>query len=73
MEFIQSQNLPKIAAEAHTIKGASFSVGANKIGNIAYSIELTGRQKDLENVNQWMDKLSLAIKETKMVLEKYLS
>jgi PAS domain S-box-containing protein len=73
MEFIQSQNLPKITAEAHTIKGASFSVGANKIGNIAYSIELTGRQKDLENVNQWMDKLSLAIKETKMVLEKYLS
>jgi CheY-like chemotaxis protein/HPt (histidine-containing phosphotransfer) domain-containing protein len=73
MEFIQSQNLPKITAEAHTIKGASFSVGANKVGNIAYSIELTGRQKDLENVSQWTDKLSAAISETKKIIEKYIS
>jgi PAS domain S-box-containing protein len=73
MGFIQSQNLPKITSEAHTIKGASYSVGAIKIGNLAYSIELTGKQKDLENVSHWMDKLSSAMKETKIILEKFIS
>lgn len=71
--FIQSQNLPKITGEAHTIKGASYSLGANKVGDIAYNIELTGRQKDLENVGQWIDKLSDAIVETRKTIEKYIS
>jgi CheY-like chemotaxis protein/HPt (histidine-containing phosphotransfer) domain-containing protein len=69
--FIESQNLPKITGEAHTIKGASYSIGAKKVGDIAYSIELTGRQKDLENVNGWMNKLSSAIAETRKIIEKY--
>jgi PAS domain S-box-containing protein len=73
MGFIESQNLPKMTAEAHTIKGASYSLGANKVGDIAYSIELSGRQKDLENVNQWIDKLASAISETKIIIEKYIS
>ncbi|MGD1006319.1 MAG: ATP-binding protein [Ignavibacteriaceae bacterium] len=73
MGFIESQNLPKMTAEAHTIKGASYSLGANKVGDIAYSIELSGRQKNLENVNQWIDKLTSAISETKIIIEKYIS
>jgi PAS domain S-box-containing protein len=71
--FIESQNLPKITVEAHTIKGASYSIGANKVGDIAYSIELTAKEKDLENVNQWIDKLSSAISETKNIIEEFIS
>jgi PAS domain S-box-containing protein len=71
--FIESQNLPKITGEAHTIKGASYSIGAKKVGDIAYSIELTGRQKDLENVNGWMNKLSTAVAETRKIIEKYIA
>jgi PAS domain S-box-containing protein len=71
--FIEEKNLPKITGEAHTIKGASYSLGAKKVGDLAYSIELTGRQKDLENVNQWMEKLSFAISETKEIINKFLA
>jgi PAS domain S-box-containing protein len=71
--FINSQNLPKITAEAHTIKGASYSIGANKVGEIAYSVELTGRQKDLGNMSQWIDRLADAIAETRIIIEKYTS
>ncbi|MDR3627215.1 MAG: response regulator, partial [Ignavibacteriaceae bacterium] len=70
--FIEEKNLPKITGEAHTIKGASYSLGAKKVGDLAYSIELTGRQKDIDNVGQWMEKLSSAISETKRIIEKFL-
>ena len=66
------QELDKVVELAHTIKGASYSVGAIKVGDEAYAIELSGKNKDAYNVNDRITKLGIAISKTKLELKKYL-
>ena len=67
--FIKVGNFEKIANEAHTIKGASYSVGAKKVGDEALGIELSGKQNDMASVVQRMYTLNAAIKKTKEILK----
>jgi|GEM_PF-347067 len=69
---IAESNFKKIISEAHTIKGASYSVGAKKIGDEALAVELSGKHNDLESAQDRIKKLGEALDETKEVLADLL-
>jgi len=72
-ENIEAKDFQKIIAEAHTIKGASYSVGATKIGDEAYGIEISGKHNDILSVNERFDPLQKAVEETKEIMRDFLS
>ena len=57
---------------AHTIKGASYSVGAIKVGDEAYAIEVSGKSNDIYSVNDRIANLGTAISETKLEIKRYV-
>ncbi len=71
--YIAERNLTNIVKEAHTIKGASYSVGATKVGDEALGIEISGKHHDLDNIIIRLVKLSQAVDETKNLLKEYLN
>ncbi len=71
-EWTQGKNIEKIVNEAHTIKGASSSIGAVKIAEEALAIELSGKHNDLANVVERLQKMEKLISETKQVIDEYL-
>jgi PAS domain S-box-containing protein len=62
----------KIVIEAHTIKGASFSIGAKKIGDEALALETFAKQGDLEGIHEGIKNLKEAMEETRDVLTEFL-
>lgn len=70
--YIRDKNIEKIINEAHTIKGASYSIGAKAVGDEALGIELSGKHNDLGNINLRFNGLASAISVTKEILNKYL-
>jgi len=71
VDLASQQELDKVVELAHTIKGASYSVGAIKVGDEAYAIELSGKSNDAHNVIDRISKLETAISKTKLELKKY--
>lgn len=65
IELTDNQQIESLTDLAHTMKGASYSVGAQKIGDEAYAIELSGKNNDLESVKDRIEKLRTAIFETR--------
>lgn len=72
VSYILSKDFKKIISEAHTIKGASYSVGAKKIGDEALAVEVSGKHSDLESAQDRIKKLGEALEETKKVLADLL-
>ena len=72
-KYISDNNVEKIISESHTIKGASYSVGAKKIGDEALGIEISGKHNDMASLRERLFKLSEAITETNVIINKYLS
>lgn len=68
-KFIEDGDFQNIVSEAHTIKGASYSVGAKKTGDEAYGIELSGKVKDLKNALERIRQLKQSIEQTKAILK----
>jgi PAS domain S-box-containing protein len=68
-----SGSLEKLVNEAHTIKGASLSVGANLVGRDALEVEMTGKQKDLSVLPGKLSNLKESIEKTKDILAKHFS
>jgi PAS domain S-box-containing protein len=71
VDLASQHELDKVVDLAHTIKGASYSVGAIKVGDEAYAIELSGKSNDAYNVNERIAKLEKAVSKTKLELKKY--
>jgi CheY-like chemotaxis protein/HPt (histidine-containing phosphotransfer) domain-containing protein len=71
-ELTINNDIKKVVETAHTLKGASYSVGAKKVGDEAYAIEISGKNNDLLSVEERLSRLRVAISETKLMLEKYL-
>ncbi|NNJ53733.1 MAG: response regulator [Ignavibacteriaceae bacterium] len=65
------EDLEKVIELAHTIKGASYSVGAVKVGDEAYAIEVSGKSNDMFSVNERITNLETVIIETKSEIQKY--
>ncbi len=72
IELTANKDLNKIVEVAHSIKGSSYSIGAVKIADEAYAIELSGKSKDWVNVNARIDKFGKLISETNVEIENYL-
>jgi PAS domain S-box-containing protein len=64
-----SNEVKKIIDVAHTLKGASYSVGAKLVGDEALGIEVSARNNDLGNIEERLPKLSKSIRETREVLK----
>ncbi len=71
-EFIKANKIKEVINEAHTIKGASYSVGATGIAENALGIELSGKQNDIASANERLTDLRIAIKNTAELLNKIL-
>ncbi len=71
-EWIQSNNIDRVINEAHTIKGASSSIGAVKIAEEALAIELSGKHNDIENILLRLQNMEKLISETRQVVDDYL-
>ena len=71
-EMLLKRELGRIIELAHTIKGASYSVGAMRVGDEALAIEISGKNNDWQNVQDRLEKLNVALDETKNELKQYL-
>jgi len=71
-ELVNLKDMIKIMELAHTIKGASYSVGAQQLGDEAYAIEISCKSNDYESVFDRMDKLRTAFSETKSEVKNFL-
>lgn len=71
-QFLSSRNKDKLIVEAHTIKGASYSVGAKKIGEEALAVEISAKHGDFDSVKERFGKLKLAMDETKAILSDFI-
>ena len=69
--FIE-KDFQKLTKEAHTVKGASYSVGAVKIGDEALAIEISSKHNDVDNLNLRIKNLKNAVSETTEILNEYL-
>ncbi len=72
MELVNSKDMVKIMELAHTIKGASYSVGAQQIGDEVLAIEISCKSNDYESVFERMDKLRTAVSNTRSEIKKIL-
>lgn len=70
-ELVTNRDLSGIIDLAHTIKGASYSVGAVKVGDEAYAIEISGKSNDLASISERIARLKVAISETKLEINRY--
>ncbi len=66
--FLSAGDFKKLVVEAHTIKGASYSVGAIKIGEEALAVEISAKHSDIESAQERFKNLKHALDETKLVL-----
>ena len=69
---VEEKNTDTIINLAHTIKGASYSVGAQRIGDEAFGIEVSGKSNDLQSIEDRLLKLRVAIEATKKILNEFL-
>jgi len=65
---LETNNLEKFTDEAHTIKGASLSVGAVLVGRNALIAEMSGKQKNLSVLPDNLNELKSALEKTKIIL-----
>lgn len=72
-DLVDGKDVAKIVSMAHTIKGASYSVGAKRVGDEAFAIEISGKNEDMPNIFDRMGKLKVAISETKLTINNYLN
>jgi CheY-like chemotaxis protein len=71
-EMLLKRELGRIIELAHTIKGASYSIGVMRVGDEALAIEISGKNNDWLNVQDRLEKLNVALDETKNELKQYL-
>ncbi len=70
--FLNAGELEKLVAEAHTIKGSSYSIGAKKMGEEALAVEISAKHSDYESAHERFNKLKQALEETKEILSDFL-
>lgn len=71
-ELVNLKDIGKIMDLVHTIKGASYSVGAQQLGDEAFAIEISCKSDDIESVFERMNKIRKAFSNTKLELKKIL-
>ena len=72
-DLLGEHDLVKIVETVHSIKGSSYSIGAVKVGDEAYAIELSGKNNDWVNVNARIEKFNKIIQETSEEIQNYIN
>ena len=65
-------DLESIHLLAHGLKGTSYSVGADRLGDLALQIELAATQVDSPETQQIVDALTAVFAETKKIIQSYI-
>jgi HPt (histidine-containing phosphotransfer) domain-containing protein len=60
---LDNENWETLGTIAHSIKGSSWTIGAQQLGNIAYQMEKTAAKKDLDLFRQLFQVFQTAMKE----------
>ncbi|UCH65792.1 MAG: response regulator [Ignavibacterium sp.] len=71
-EIVTDKDMDKILHLTHTIKGASYSVGAQLVGDEAFGIEVSAKSNDIPSVQERLPRLLNAIEETKDIVNSFL-
>lgn len=71
-DFLAAKDLEGIIHLTHTIKGSSYSVGAQKVGDEAFGIEISAKSGDLQSVEDRLQHLINALEDTKELLITFL-
>lgn len=69
---IQNKDAREIQHIAHTIKGASSQLGAKELTNIAFGLEVNGKENNMQNITEGFEKLSNAFNKVKISITKEL-
>jgi CheY-like chemotaxis protein/nitrogen-specific signal transduction histidine kinase len=73
IELLADHELAKIVQTVHSIKGSSYSIGAVKVGDEAFAIELSGKNNDWVNVNARIEKFYKIMQETSLEIQNYIN
>ncbi len=73
VELLADHDLVKIVETVHSIKGSSYSIGAVKVGDEAFAIELSGKNNDWVNVNARIEKFYKIMQETSLEIQNYIN
>jgi HPt (histidine-containing phosphotransfer) domain-containing protein len=73
IDLMSKHEIGKIVEIVHAIKGSSYSIGAVKVGDEAYAIELSGKNNDWVNVTARIEKFSKIIEDTNQEIKIYLN
>lgn len=71
--YISEKNIEGILSESHTIKGASYSLGAKQLAQDASTIEKISKQSDISLLHELFIEFKNNFESTKKILESYLS
>ena len=71
-EYLSARDVESMVKLAHTIKGASYSIGAQKVGDEAFGIEISGKSNDLASIEERLPQFKLALEETLAILNGIL-
>ncbi|RMD85633.1 MAG: Hpt domain-containing protein [Candidatus Dadabacteria bacterium] len=71
-EAISSKNYPEVNSLSHSIKSALGNLGAKAAFNLAYKLELMGKNEDLADAEDTLEKLKEAIEGFKREAESKL-
>jgi len=71
-EYILTGDAAKVTAEGHTIKGASYALGATLLGDEAKIIEFAGKENDLQKAFETIPRLKRAFDLTNKIMQVYL-
>lgn len=71
--YITIKDIQHAINEAHTIKGASLSIGALKVGELALAVEISTKNNELARAWEKLGELKKAFEATKEVLKKNMA
>lgn len=66
----KSDEYEKISRIAHQIKGSSYNVGADKVGDIAKEIDISSKTGNYERIEQLIETLETEFEKLKVYLKK---
>ena len=71
-EHLRNRDFTKLGAEGHTIKGASYALGANYLGDVAKALEFAGKENNLQQATENIPKLKQAFELTRKAMQVYM-
>lgn len=70
--YIDAGDFTKIKAGAHTLKGSSSNIGANKLSEICFKLEKKGSDHDASDMVELLNQLRDEYENVKVILEQQI-